>query len=163
MNIRITKGDVFKVKLENGINRYFQFIGKDASDLNGDVIAIFKKQYAEESVSPEMIVNDETECFMHTSVRAGFKLGLWERAFSIPVKFKEEEIFFRDSLDYGFYPRQHIVSHNWDVWSMNGERRHVGALPREYHNAAIGGVYAPIHVINRLETGEEPAKYYPDY
>lgn len=42
MSIRIIKGGIFKVKLANGVIRYFQFVGKDKSELNSDVIAIFK-------------------------------------------------------------------------------------------------------------------------
>lgn len=86
MSIRIIKGNIFKVKLANGVIRYFQFVGKDKSELNSDVIAIFKKHYSEEPTSPEMVLNDTIECFMHTSVLAGVKLGLWERVFSLPLK-----------------------------------------------------------------------------
>lgn len=81
MSIRIIKGNIFKVKLANGVIRYCQFVGKDKSELNSDVIAIFKKNYSEEPTSPEMVLNDTIECFMHTSVLAGVKLGLWERVF----------------------------------------------------------------------------------
>lgn len=163
MSIRITKGSIFKVKLGDERIRYFQFLGKDKSELNGDVIAIFKNHYTNESVTPEMVANDEIECIMHTSVLAGIKLGLWERVFSSPIKIIEKEISFKTSLDYGLYPRQYIVSHRWVIWSMNEEKRYVGVLPKEHYNAALGCIYAPMHVISRLETGEEPAKFYPGF
>lgn len=141
MSIRIIKGDIFKVKLANGIIRYFQFIGKDNSELNGDVIAIFRKHHSKEPTSPEMVLDDKFECFMHTSVLAGIKLGLWERVISLPVTVLEKEIVFRTSLDYGLYPRQHVVSHRWVIWSMNGERHYVGTLPKEYYTSDLGGVF----------------------
>ena len=163
MSIRIKKGDIFKVKLGNGIIRFFQFIGKDISELNGDVIAIFREHYYKEPTRPEMVLDDKIECFMHTSVLAGIKLGLWERVFSLPVTVSEKEIVFRTSLDYGLYPRQHVVSYRWVIWSMNSERCYIGTLPKEYYNSDLGGVFAPNHVIDRMETGEVPAKFYPDY
>lgn len=165
MSIRIIikKGNVFKVKLDNGLFRYFQFVGKDISELNGDVIAIFKGHYTNEPVNPATIVNDDIECFLHTSIIAGIELGLWERVYSLPVKIIEKEIIFKASQDVGLYPRQHFVSHRWVIWSMNDERRYVGTLPKEYYNADIGGIYAPKSVISRLETGESPDKFYPDY
>lgn len=61
MSIRIIKGNIFKVKLANGVIRYCQFVGKDKSELNSDVIAIFKKHYSEEPASPEMVLKDTTQ------------------------------------------------------------------------------------------------------
>lgn len=163
MSIRIKIGNVFKVRLPDGTIRYFQFIGKDLSELNGDVIAIFKTHFSDDCINEDEIANDEIECFMHTSVLAGIKLGLWERVFSLPIKIKESEIVFRFSLDSVLNPGLRCVSHKWVVWSMNNERKYVGTLPKNYYNADLGGVYAPIHVISRLETGEVPDKFYPTY
>lgn len=161
--MRIKIGNIFKVKLEDGTIRYFQYVGKDKSELNGDVIAIFKRTYPDTPVDPEIIIDDEIECFMHTSVLAGIKLGVWEQYSSLPPQIAEKDIFFRDSQDIGKYPRQHYVSHRWVIWAMNGERRYVGTLPEEYYNTDLGGIYAPKHVVYRLETGERPDKFYPDY
>lgn len=163
MSKRIIKGDIFKVLLKDGIIRYFQFIGRDRSELNGDVIVIFKKQYDNESNDPETITSDEIECFMHTSLLAGIKLGLWEKVHSLQVRIRECEVFFKESQDEGLYPRRHFVSHHWVVWAMNADRLYVGTLPEEYYNTDLGGIYAPIHVIYRLETGERPDRFYPDY
>lgn len=159
---RIKKGDVFKVKLENGEIRYFQYIGKDSSELNGDVICIFKKHYTDECNQESIIMSDEIECYIHTTVSSGMKWGLWEYAFSSPVK-SEEGIFFRTSQDVGLFPRQIIVSHKWVVWEMNKERVFVGVLPKEYHSAEVGSIYSPEGVIKRLETGTLPMKFYPIY
>ena len=162
MSTRFAIGNVFKVELSDGRIRFFQFIGKDVSELNGDVIAIFKRHYLGEPYEEEVIVRDEVECFMHTSVGAGIKMGLWRIAFTSSIHI-QEKIVFRTSLDIGLYPFKRKVSHRWVVWQMNEERKFVGTLPKEYYNADLGGIYAPIHVISRLETGEAPDKYYPLY
>ena len=159
----IKEGNIYKVLLKNKEVRYFQFIGKDISELNSDVIRIFKRHYQnEETLNPETIVNDEIECYMHTSIRAGLKLGLWEKvAFVMNTGMKD--VVFRESNDCGEHPFQQIVSHDWVIWRMNGERINVGELPPKYYHANIGGVYAPIHVVFRLETGNIPDRYYPLY
>jgi len=162
MSIRVTKGNVFRVKLEDGTIRYFQFIGKDKTDLNGDVIAIFNTHYSIDESDCDRIIGDSVECFMHTSVRAGLKLGFWERVFSSRVLI-DNNITFRDSLDDGNYPYQHIVSHHWVVWNMNEERKYVGRLPKKYYRADVGGVFPPALVIKRMETGVLPLNFYPSY
>lgn len=161
--MKIIKGHIFKVKLNDGGIRYFQYMGKDISELNGDVIAIFKKHYTEEISNKDEIIQDEIECFMHTSILAGIRLQLWECVFKAPVIISESNIIFRSSQDIGVHPRQQFISHRWVIWSMNDERKFVGTLPEEYYNANIGGIYAPIHVIRRLETGKDPNKFYPSY
>lgn len=163
MKIVVKTGDIYIVRLEDSRLRLFQFIGKDSTDLGGDVIRIFKTSYQSlDSVCLDSIVHDDVECYMHTSVIAGIKLGIWEKYAQSPIV-GSTEIFFRSSQDYGMYPKQHIVSHNWVVWKMNGPRVFLGDLPEEYYNIDIGGVYAPSHVLFRLTTGSVPDKYYPDY
>lgn len=163
MRIVVKIGDIYVVPLKNSSYRFFQFIGKDASELGGDVIRIFKQSNDKlEGVSIDSIVHDETECYMHTSVVAGIKLGLWEKYANSP-EIGSLDVFFRSSQDYGKYPKQQIVSHNWVVWKMNGPRCFLGDLPELYYNIDIGGIYAPSHVIYRLTTGSIPDKYYPLY
>lgn len=161
---RIKKGDVFKAKLENGEIRYFQYIGKDSSELDGDVICIFKTHYAEEAGNQEnKILDDEIESYIHTSVSLGVKWELWEYAFSALPK-SEKGIYFRTSMDIlnSGHP-DNIVSHDWVVWEMNKRRKSVGILPKKYHHVDIGGVYAPTHVMELLETGLHPDRGYPTY
>ena len=163
----VKKGYIYKVELEDGTIRYFQYIGKDKSDLNSDVICVFKKHYTEsdgDSLSVGTIVNDDIECYMHTSVSAGVKLGLWSRIFTTSPFLHEKRIFFRSSQDIlSIRPNQPpIVSYRWFVWEMNGERRFVGRLRKKYHHYDIGMVFSPYSVISRLKTGKEP-EYYPIY
>ena len=159
----IKEGDVYKVLLENNEVRFFQFIGKDISEMSSDVIRIFKRHYKkEDALNPEAIVNDEIECYMHTSVRAGLKLGLWEKV-AIVMGIGTKDIYFRESNDCGEHPYQQVVSHDWVVWRMNSERITVGELPPKYYHADIGGIYAPIHVIFRLKTGNIPDRFYPSF
>lgn len=163
MRYTIKKGDIYRVVLEDNTVRFFQYLGKDISALNGDVIRIFKHHYDNNIViNTEEIVSDSVEGYMHTSVIVGLNQGLWQK-YSSSSNLGSKDVLFRTSQDSGLYPFQHIVSHKWVVWKMNEERIFVGSLPSEYQGADLGGVYAPIHVVYRLATGKMPDKYYPDY
>ena len=163
MKRNIKKGDFFKVELNSGEIRYFQFVDKDKTDLNGDVIRIFSRHYCVGGMeSIEEILEDTVECYMHTSISMGIKLGFWS-FYSKGVAPNNLDIFFRTSDDVGLYPNQHFVSSNWVIWKMNGARQKVGKLPERFHSTDLGGIYAPQHVIYRLEHGEAPDQYYPLY
>ena len=99
---------------------------------------------------------------MHTFVHAGVKLGKWN-LIGKSSDLGSLDVYFRDSHDYGFFPHQKIVSYNWTIWKMNGERIKVGKLPKKYYNAYIGMVYHPESVLYRIENREYPEKFYPDY
>jgi hypothetical protein len=43
MASRLKVGDVFEVSIDTTHKRYFQYIGNDSSQLNMDVIRVFKK------------------------------------------------------------------------------------------------------------------------
>ena len=158
-------GDIFRVPLENGIVRYVHYIAKDSSELHSDVLRIYKHQYhMDDRPAIDSILRDKIECHLHTFVRYGVKWGLWYKYGSSIINDREiSSIVFRESLDYGKYPKQTIVSKQWVVWRINGPRLFVGELPKQYYSSDVGGVYAPEHIIYRLKTGEMPDKYYPLY
>ncbi len=53
-------GDVFVVKLENGRKKYFQLVVFDLTQLNSDVIRVFKTSYSEDNnCNLSEIINDE--------------------------------------------------------------------------------------------------------
>ncbi|MBP5506204.1 MAG: hypothetical protein J6X89_08945 [Bacteroidales bacterium] len=159
----VKRGTILKASLEDGTVRFFQFVGQDSSDLNGDVIRIFARHYdGATSVAATDIVNDAVECYMHTIVSVGLELGLWEQYADI-ADVGNLDIYFRTSEDFMSAPGPSFVSHKWVVWKMNGERNFVGTLPVEYRSADLGGVYAPKHVLYRLSTGQIPDKFYPGY
>lgn len=160
----VKKGYIYKVELEDGTIRYFQYIGEDKSNLNADVICVFKKHYTEsdeDGLSVDTIVNDDIEFYTHTSVSAGVKLGLWSRVFTNSPVIHENNIFFRRSLDIlKTRPNQPpIVSYRWYVWEMNGKERFVGWLRKKYHQYDVGGVYSPYSVVKYLKTGERETVY----
>lgn len=163
----VKKGYIYKVELEDGTIRYFQYIGKDKSYFNADVICVFKKHYTEgngDNLSVDTIVNDDIEFYTHTFVSAGVKLELWSRVFTNSPVIHENRIFFRRTPDIIKIRANQppVVSYRWYVWEMNREERFVGWLRKKYHQYDVGGVYSPYSVVERIKTGKEP-EYYPIY
>ena len=163
--MRTKIGDIFRVPLGDGRIRFFQFIAKDESNLNADVICVYKRHYnAIDKPLIDEIVNDSIDFYAYTLINLGVKSSIWGKYGSCPINTdRVSSIVFRDSLDYGKYPKQTIVSKQWVVWRINGPRLFVGELPKQYYSSDVGGVYAPEHIIYRLKTGEMPDKYYPLY
>ena len=165
MRAYTTIGDIFRVQLENSDVRFFQYIAKDSSNLNADVIRVFKHHYCiEDDPLIETVLKDSIDFHAHTIVRNGIKLGLWEKYGSHGVS--EDvccNVIFRDSLDYGKHPKQHYVSKQWVVWKINGPRVFVGELPPEYYSADVGMVCAPDNIVKRLILGKFHHVYYPSY
>ena len=156
---RLLPGNIFEVMVPNDQKRYFQYVCKDLSQLNGDVIRVFSRSYAMNfSPMAEEIICDEVDCYMHTAV----KFGLWSH-YGRSKDMSSKDVYFRDSNDYGHYPGERIVSHNWTVWKINGEREYVGTLPEEYYSAYIGLLFSPFSAAYRISHGRYKMLYYPLY
>ena len=156
-------GDIFVFITNDGKKRFFQYVSKDTSELYSDVIRIFSKYYTyDERPTPQDIISGEIECYVHTFLRWGNKMNLWEYYSNIP-NVGGLDIWFRVSKDYGAFPKQKIVSNNWEVWKINEQKQFVGILPEKYYSASIGGVDGPLIVAQRLNDGIDPNIYYPAY
>ena len=144
----IKQGDIFEVRLLEGLYAYFQYISKDSCLLSSDVIRIFKKQH-ESRPSIDIIISDSVDCHLHTSIKAGINKHLWSKIGNGAI-IGGVDLRFRDSNDYGKYPNQVIASKDWVVWELNGVRKEVGDLPKDYYTADIGVITPPEHVVFRI-------------
>ena len=160
----IRSGDIFSLITESGAKRYFQFVTKDTSEFDSDVIRIFKKVYPiDSSPSTAEIVDDDVECYMHTMVSWGLYLGLWTRSGN-DDNIGKLDISFRRSNDYGRFPLfEKRVSNNWEVWTMNQPKQSVGMLPESHYSADIGDIGSPSTVLKRINEGYFPSEWYPLY
>lgn len=152
MAIRITVGNVFEVKLKNNLKCYFQFIGLDLTQLNSEVIRVFKKRYKnDEIVSVEEVAKDEVEFYAHVEIRYGLQLGLWERIGTVKLENNIVYPSFRGSDDVG----DNIArSERWYIWQMNKEFKYIGELEGENQKIDIGSVMIPLSIVYRMETGK---------
>lgn len=158
-------GDIYVVK-DNEHDRYFQLIAIDSTELNSDVIAIFKlKTKGRASATPTDITTSGIEFCVHTTVSAGVRQGLWKKIGTADVG-EYSKVLFKGVK----YPNDGLPDiesyeansyHSWIVWHINGEWQQVGADIDRYKDAYLGGIYPPESVIYRIKHHrfEGPAFY----
>jgi|ERR1035437_10004578 hypothetical protein len=161
----VTKiGNVFSVKLDDNNKKYFQYVANDLTQLNSDVIRVFKKVYPiNENPDLSEVVKDEIEFYAHCVTSLGIKLGVWEKAGKAAIE-EKLDILFRGSRDSGIKLGDEpvTISDKWYVWKINEDFKYVGILEGENKKAEIGMVINPLSIIHRMRTG----KYdfiYPGY
>lgn len=157
----ITKiGDIFAVSIDEKTTKYFQYVANDLSQLNSDVIRVFRQAYVA-GATPDFgaLVDSEVVFYAHCIVNWGVKLGFWEKVGSFP-KVGVVDVLFRDSNDYG--SPEIKISYDWWVWKINEERQHVGRLEGENRRAEIGVVINPKSIVHRIKTGKYDL-IYPGY
>jgi hypothetical protein len=160
-------GDVFSVKIDDNRKKYFQLIAFDLTQLNSDVIRVFKTKYTmDETPNLSEIINGEVEFYAHCVTKWGIKLGYWEKVGNITEVGQLNHILFRDTNDYGCKVGEEPVkvSNNWHIWRINDvDFTHVGKLTGENRKAEIGVVMDAESIVNRIRTGGYDFKFYPGY
>lgn len=149
-------GDVFSVRLDDSSKKYFQYVSNDLTQLNSDVIRVFKKAYPiNEAPDLRKVVEGEVEFYAHCVTKWGVKLDFWEKVGNVNNIGKSETLF-RDTNDYGSKPGEQVkVSHNWYVWRTNdADFTQVGKLEGEHQKAEIGIVISPDSIVHRIRTGK---------
>ena len=158
MRARTKIGDVFSVKIDENIKKYFQLIAFDLTQLNSDVIRAFRKQYdMDENPTLSKIIQDEVDFYAHCVTDLGKKMKLWEKVGNIADTGSLNHILFRDTNDYGecINDEPIKISHKWYVWRINDENfTRVGELVGENRKAEIGVVVTPDDVVERIKTGK---------
>ncbi len=163
----ITKiGDIFYVDLENGRKKYFHYIANDLTQLNSDVIRVFKKEFLiDEIPNVEEILSMEIDFHAHTTINIGVKQNLFHQTGKYSVISDIKNILFRGTLDYGRKINNELIkiSHNWRVWHINDKDfTNVGKLEGANKMAEIGIVIPPYAIVERIKTGSYKF-FYPDF
>lgn len=159
----ITKvGDIFCAKINDGNKKYFQYVANDSTQLNSDVIRVYKKSYQIGSNSTLLdIMNDEIDFYAHCIINLGVKQGNWEKVGRVS-EVGVINVIFRGTKDFGRKLGQEpvLVSTNWYVWRINDKQfTPVGKLVDENKNAEIGVVVNPEEIIHRMQTGKYSFSY----
>lgn len=164
--IRTKIGDVFCAKLSEHEKRYFQLIAYDLTQLNSDVVRVFKKVY-DINIDPPLseIINDEVDFYAHCVTKFGPKLSLWDKIGYTSEIGDTRHILFRNTEDNGAKSVDELVklSHKWYVWHINDDDfTYVGELKGDNRKADIGVVVNPYDIITRIKTGKYDF-FYPDF
>ncbi len=162
----ITKiGDIFDVNLENGCKKYFQYIANDMTQLNSDVIRVFRKEYLiDELPNYEELCSMEVDFHAHTMINLGVRENLFHQTGRRDVVADIKNILFRGTIDYGKWigGEPIRISEKWHVWHINEKFRDVGKLVGENRKAEIGVVINPFSIVHRIQTGKYDF-FYPDF
>lgn len=155
-------GDMFEAEIDANNKKYLQYIISDQTQLNSDVIRVFKKIYSIGD-SPDLrdVTKGEVEFYAHCVTKWGVKLGYWKTVGNIADVGETDHVLFRDTSDYGNPSIK--VSQNWWVWKINQQQVEVGSLEGEYQKAEIGLVINPESIVYRMRTGQYDFKHYPAY
>ncbi|MCS3557659.1 MULTISPECIES: hypothetical protein [unclassified Sphingobacterium] len=150
-------GDVFFVKINDNSKKYFQYVTSDLTQLNSDVIRVFKNIYPMD-VNPDLleIVSGEVEFYAHCVTKLGVKMNLWEKIGNISEVGNITNIMFRGTTDYGVWIGEEPIriSKKWYVWTVNKPFKDVGKLEGENREADIGVVVNPYDIVERIKTGK---------
>jgi hypothetical protein len=144
-------GDVFSVPVSEKKQRFFQLIARDLTQLNSDVVSVFKKCYdITASLDMNEIVKDAVEFHAHVFVKIGIKQNEWLKVGHAPLP-QKDDVLFRNSSDHG--SPSIIVSERWHVWFVNRPFKYVGKLTGLNRFAEIGVVVPPSSLVARIRTG----------
>ena len=122
------------MKTEKG-KRYFQYICKDANQLNGDVIRVFKDN-----------IMTDVALYLHTIISVGVKQYGWEKIGNCPVPDISNVVFFTDIDEVAklyVFENQYV---NWRIWTIGCEEKFVKELPG--YRCEAGGVFPPSRVMD---------------
>ena len=141
-------GDIFEIPLPWNQKRYMQFCFMDASQKGVCGVRVFKTDYStEDKPSVDDIVRDSVDFYCSTyAIGQGVLYGLWTYYGKSTDVGDVNEIFFR-SFDRKIPGLNH---QRWRIWRPSQEAQYYRVLPRCFLNTDYGGLYAPIHIIDRI-------------
>ena len=119
MRVYTTIGDIFRVNV--GIHsHFFQFIARDLTGLNSDVIRVFRDKYGLlDNPTISDIISGNVDFYSHTVVGLGVKRGLWAK-YGHDKRCGTMDVLFRSSLETKSDKEGFFISTNRIVWKMNG-------------------------------------------
>lgn len=147
-------GDLYEIPLPNSKKGYFQYLMIDPAQLNSEVIRVFKKKYnMNESIALNEIIADDVIWYMHTTIPAGIKQGLYYKIGNVELGNFHIPSFRSDRSGVSHYPGR--ISDEWYIWRAgDNDARKIGYLSQEYKKLDIGGIFPPSDIIYRMNNGK---------
>ncbi|MDP3661549.1 MAG: hypothetical protein Q8R17_01745 [bacterium] len=147
---KITLGDCFAVEMEDSSIKYFQYLGNDLTQLNSQVIRVFKTPYTGK-VNLNQVAKGDVAFYAHTFIKIGLKLRYWKKVGTVS-QVEHPQVLFRNTNDYGNPAIK--VSEQWHVWKVNDPFSKVGREDLRHLNTEIGVVVSPESIVHRIRTGK---------
>jgi hypothetical protein len=139
-------GNVFCIEIDNCYKCFFQFIAYDRSQLNGQVIRVFKKRYPLDYLpNLDEIVQDDVSFYSHTIIRFGLDNNVWYKVGNNPNKGDVDNIYFK--LD-GWEGKG-----RWQRWKINGDVEYSDTLPEDSVKYNYGFIFPYKDIAAKIKTG----------
>ena len=134
----VTKiGDIFCAKLDDGRQRFFQYIANDLTNLNSSVIRVFKKAYPSDySLNTEEVIDDEIDFYTHTVLKFGIIENLWQKVGKNSDVGDTEHIYFRMYI----YDAKNHRDRIWQMWQINKEWKIIGRLTKHHQHKLLSWI-----------------------
>lgn len=163
--VKSTKvGDIFEFVINSEEKRYLQYVISDMSQLNSDVVRVFKKKYPISSTpSLDTITNDNILFYTHCDTKTGIKKDIWKLYGNSQEVGITDDIYFRcpETTTNKWNPD----APNWFIWNCNEDAFFVRKLTKEQKQLPLGGVY-PVDFVRLLILNEDcnsfPEKYWSE-
>ncbi|RYE23877.1 MAG: hypothetical protein EOP51_09225 [Sphingobacteriales bacterium] len=149
-------GDLFEVETSHG-KRIFKYIADDLTQLNSEVIKIFKLNYAQtDDLSLDYAVTDQVDFYAHTNIKLGVKLRIWKKIGNTSNVGSHSEILFKimDNDEY-----RAGSDNKWYVWSIGEQMQYVGGLKGENGKAHLGLIFTPDFIKQKIISGKYPGVF----
>lgn len=150
--ITIRVGDVFCAEIDGQHKCYFQYITNDISQLNSQVIRVFRKHYAL-NYTPviEDIVSDDIMFYAHTYIRAGYQNDAWYKIGHSKNLGETDNIFFR------------LFGDKWYTWKCNKPYQYHEELPEECEKYDLGWMYSYISIMRKIRCDNKEKEFSGKY
>lgn len=154
-------GDIFSVKIDEFNQKFFQYITNDLTQLNSDVIRVFKCIYPlNVKINLSEVIAGDVDFYAHCVIKLGIELEYWRWIGNVGNVGDFSHVWFRDTDDFGNPDVK--ISRKWWVWKINQDEKYVGELKGIYQQAEIGVVMNPEGIVNRIITGKY-GNVYPEF
>lgn len=157
----IKEGDVFSADLGDGRMRYLQYVMLDPSEMNSEVIRVFKYE-STSGTKPDLetMVQSEVDFYAHVVVKWGVQMGFWEKIGNVPIEKDFEPPYFRSvPLTLRNMEGNKIIfckTNDWQAWQAGQEfedRKPIGYLNEETGKYHRGDIIPPAQIVERMKTG----------
>ena len=156
--VKLALGDIFEIHLEGDKKGYFQYIAKDSTQLDSEVVRIFSNRYSiAEEPNFSDIVSNGVQLHAHVFIKTGLRFGFWNKVGN--EKIDESIVLSKFRATDDILDPSIKISKKWYVWEINQKSKYVGKLNAEQKQYTIGVVQPPQVIKKMMETGENAFTY----
>lgn len=143
--MKIKQGDLFALALGHDKKAILQFIGRDCSQMDSDVVAIFVFEDQGDFDPIKGFLSLEPHLFVHSMLKVGIQQNLFEKIGNSPVDAKHMNPGFKCFNEKGSTGRllPFLDRDEWEVWRISDDVKFVKKLTAEEEEFNSGKIYPP--------------------